>query len=561
MRTAATGLDSPAASAPHAVALRAPDEVMRLERLGAAHPTRLSFLRAMLRRASREQWRFSIPLWDLDAAGHGRALLAIDTPERRYTQVCFSTPLADADRTDRVIATAWDTSYVLYDGEPDSAEIARLEANVPRQEAGRFTPKDLILSRANKSVRLFEHVVERLAEGRQPDPELVESVGYLMRTTAVYGNGKFGIADRDRIAGRPEFAGPFRAEMLSVWLTRAFTVRLAEHVAEQRAPGRAARLDPTMRRALGVGNSTGLGMAPFLVRHPLLVHRWYFARETALARVRALQATTADRVAGFLSALAAMREDVRRWRTEDPVQAPRVAVLADELALVASRAPDLLAAGDHPWNRLFLFGESELTLEGQEALAALILEPHGDLIDDLAETMDAEEEPSWRIDGTVSLGAMAALVDGAYGWTDRFDFAAPEATARFWYVSQEKLEPRLGERADEDGADLEQPLAVARDMAAFRRALAEADPAESLAHFLMRHPDWRHAARRAFIAAGHPYSEVRDNLVSAAMRPVDLLRAKLAFFGASRFDPRSDRWLRISLFAGYPHPDELATGS
>ncbi len=534
---------------------------MRLERLGAAHPTRLSFLRAMLRRASREQWRFSIPLWDLDAAGHGRALLAIDTPERRYTQVCFSTPLADADRTDRVIATAWDTSYVLYDGEPDSAEIARLEANVPRQEAGRFTPNDLILSRANKSVRLFEHVVERLAEGRQPDPELVESVGYLMRTTAVYGNGKFGIADRDRIAGRPEFAGPFRAEMLSVWLTRAFTVRLAEHVAEQRAPGRAARLDPTMRRALGVGNSTGLGMAPFLVRHPLLVHRWHFARETALARVRALGATTADRVAGFLSALAAMREDVRRWRTEDPVQAPRVAVLADELALVASRAPDLLAAGDDPWNRLFLFGESELTLEGQEALAALILEPHGDLIDDLAETMDAEEEPSWRIDGTISLGAMAALVDAAYGWTDRFDFAAPEATARFWYVSQEKLEPRLGERADEDGAELEQPLAVARDMAAFRRALAESDPGESLAHFLMRHPDWRHAARRAFIAAGHPYSEVRDNLVSAAMRPVDLLRAKLAFFGASRFDPRSDRWLRISLFAGYPHPDELVTGS
>ncbi len=109
---------------------------MRLERLGAAHPTRLSFLRAMLRRASREQWRFSIPLWDLDAAGHGRALLAIDTPERRYTQVCFSTPLADADRTDRVIATAWDTSYVLYDGEPDSAEIARLEANVRARRRG-----------------------------------------------------------------------------------------------------------------------------------------------------------------------------------------------------------------------------------------------------------------------------------------------------------------------------------------------------------------------------------------------------------------------------------------
>jgi len=563
MRTSSAGSAAPAAptSAPMLVPLRAPDVVMRLDRLGAAHPTRLSFLRAMLRRAESEDWRFSVPLWDLDSAGHGRALLAVDTPERRYTLVCFSTPLADSDRTDRVIATAWDTSYVLYDGEPDGDEIARLEANVPRQEAGRFTQKDLVLSRANKSVRLFEHVAARLAEGRQPDPDLVESVGYLMRTTAVYGNGKFGIADRDRIAGRPEFAGPFRAEMLSVWLTRTFTVRLVEHVAEKRAPGRAARLDGATRRALGVGNSTGLGMAPFLVRHPLLVHRWHLARETALARVRGLEAATAETVAGFLSALSAMREDVRRWRTDDPVQAPRVAVLADELELVASRAAVMIGEGDYPWNRLFLFGECEFTLEGQEALAALILEPHGDLVDDLAETMDAEEEPSWRIDGTMSLAAMAALADRSHGWTDRFDFAAPEATARFWYVSQEKLEPRLGERAEEDGAELEQPLAVARDMAAFRRALAAADPAESLAHFLMRHPDWRHAARRAFIAAEHPYSEVRDNLVSAAMRPVDLLRAKLAFFGASRFDPRSDRWLRISLFAGYPHPDELAAGS
>ena len=33
-------------------------------------------------------------------------------------------------------------------------------------------------------------------KGDQPDPELVASVGYLMRTTAVYGSGKFGVADQ-----------------------------------------------------------------------------------------------------------------------------------------------------------------------------------------------------------------------------------------------------------------------------------------------------------------------------------------------------------------------------
>jgi len=41
------------------------------------------------------------------------------------------------------------------------------------------------------------------------------------------------------------------------------------------------------------------------------------------------------------------------------------------------------------------------------------------------------------------------------------------------------------------------------------------------------------------------------------MLPIDILRCKLAFFGASRFDPRSDRWVRISLFQGLPYPDEL----
>jgi hypothetical protein len=44
------------------------------------------------------------------------------------------------------------------------------------------------------------------------------------------------------------------------------------------------------------------------------------------------------------------------------------------------------------------------------------------------------------------------------------------------------------------------------------------------------------------------------------MLPIDLLRCKLAFFGATRFDPRSDRWVRISLFQGAPYPDDLKPG-
>ena len=56
-----------------------------------------------------------------------------------------------------------------------------------------------------------------------------------------------------------------------------------------------------------------------------------------------------------------------------------------------------------------------------------------------------------------------------------------------------------------------------------------------------------------------PYAEIRDNVLDAEMRPVDLLRFKLAFFGASKFDPKSELWTRITLFQGTPLPHELST--
>ena len=42
--------------------------------------------------------------------------------------------------------------------------------------------------------------------------------------------------------------------------------------------------------------------------------------------------------------------------------------------------------------------------------------------------------------------------------------------------------------------------------------------------------------------------------------PIDMLRCKLAFFGASKFDPKSDRWVRVNLFQGAPLADEISSG-
>jgi len=543
------------------LAFRPPEQVMRLARLGAFHQTRLSFLRAMLRWAKRENWKFDRPVWRFDSRGVGVAVYTVQTPERHYSLVAFGHDLPDELRSDRVIAEAWDATFVLYDGIPDEAEIERLSQNAPKQEAGRYQATDLVLSRANRSVRLFDHVIDCLAAGLQPDRHKVEDVGYLMRTTAVYGNGKFGLADRDLLADRPEFRSAFRAEMLTVWLIRGFVLDLVEHMARARSD-RAVPLERALRRRFGVGNSTGLGMAPFLIRHEILFDRWISTREQALAVVRSLPVATSGTAAHFRSVLERARRSLGEWRTVDELQTARIAELLADLDKVrAHTARADVFAGAHPWDALYRWGEDNLTIEGQEYLVTLLLEPHRAEIDSLADDMWADELAEFRIDGMVPCGVLMREIARDYDWALELDFAQAEAQARFWYVSEEKLEPRLGERAGEPGGALEHPLATARDISALALDLAKAGEEDAVALFLLDHPEHRHAVRRAQIAQEHPYGEIRDNMIGAELRPIDLLRCKLAFFGATRFDPRSDRWLRISLFPGAPFPDELQSVS
>ena len=537
---------------------RSPDEVMRLARMGCSHPTRLSFLRQLLRRMQAESWRFDRPVWEIDANGVGYAVYRAIGPARTYSLVAFAHDLPPEARSDRVIATAWDATFTLFDSTPTPDDLDRLAANVPLQEAGRVSPRELSLSRANRSVRLFEHVVERLAKGLQPDPAMLLETGYLMRTTAVYGSGKFGAVDRSAIAQRPEMRAPFQAEMLSVWLTRAFTVDLVEHLARAKGGETAVRFASELKRGLGVGNSTGLGMAPFLIRHPILLNNWMLAREEALARVRAQSTVGAAQLAQLHSTLEAARENAALWTSAHDIQIAKLADLRASLNQIA----DHVAQGwdqttPHPWDDLWRWGQDVLPLEGQEALLAAMLEPHGALIDGLGDCMEADESAHFAINGAMPVGDLRAILKAQYGWALRPDYTARAQCARFWYVSEDKLEPRLGERHEEPGAERELPLDTGRQAAALWQALQEQPDDLPVAHVLLATPEHRPAVRRAQITARHPFAEIRDNLISAEMLPIDILRCKLAFFGATRFDPRSDRWVRISLFQGAPFPDEM----
>jgi len=540
----------PAAPTEHGLPpLRPPGTVMRLSQMGSFFPTRLSFMRTLIRRLNAEGAVVTRAAWEIGPDGFGHAVYSVPLGGPTYSLIAYADPLPDEARTDRVIAEAWDTTFALYDGVPTADDIERLKRNVPRQEAGRYLPSELVLSRANKSVRLFEHVVERLAEGRQPDAARVAETGYLMRTTAVYGNGKFGIADRARLAYRDGLAGPFQAEMLAVWLIRGFSLDLVEHLARVRGGDAAVPLAPRLRRHFGIGNSTGLGMAPFLINHPILINNWMTARETAFARVRGQRETTPAVIARFLDLLGRARAHLAEWATTDALQLARIERTRAEMTDLAGEIDADWLSRPLPWQRLH---ERSLALsaETQELLLALMLEPHGDLIDDLAEEMAETARPP--LDPAMTLADLARRIEAHFAWALEVDFADRPESQLFWYVSEEKLEPRLGDRYGEPGAEKELALDIARQVQKLNDTIAAATSTGTVAELLMAHPEHRHIVRRVQAADACPYAEVRDNLIGATCLPIDLLRCKLSFFGASKFDPKSDRWTRITLFQGAP---------
>jgi hypothetical protein len=538
--------------------LRPPEVVCRLTRMGAAFPTRLSFMRILVRRMATENWQISCERFELDNAGYGTAVYTVSLPGQCYSLVVFANPLADSDRTDRVIASAWDAAFVLFDGIPGEADIDRLRQQAPLQEAGRFQATELVLSRANRSLRLFEYTCDCLADGRQPEPQRLMDVGYLMRTTAVYGNGKFGVSDRSRIATRPETQNSFGAEMLTVYLIRLFTFDQLEHIARQRSPETAVSLDRDLKRLLGIGNATGLGMAPFVVSHPELLHQWFAAREIALSRVRAMSRVEV----GELQRAEELRQRVlthlAQWRVDDPVYQARNQQLSDDLTAFGCWLDDAKSGSTdlgYLWDILYRWTQENLSLDAQELLVALMLELYPECTDDLEDMFHIEKEG--RLDVTMPIEDFRELVSSQYDWTADFDFSDAKENTHFWYVSENKLEPRFGVREEEQGADREMPVAIARDMTALRGDLAQALDGTTVAEFLFAYPQHRHLVRRVQALGQYPYGEIRDNLLANTCSPLDILRFKLAFFGAVKFDPKSSLWTRICMYQGAPLPDEL----
>ena len=538
------------------IELRHPEDVMKLSRLGSFHQSKLSFLRSFIREF--KNWEFNRDIFDLDKDGYGVVVYSVRKNKRIYSLICFSQHINAEERSDRVIATKWDAAFVLHDGVPTKNDIERLKENVPKQEIGRMSNKELALSRANKSVRIFDHVVNSLSSGKQPDVKLLNKVGYLYRTTAVYGSGKFGLADRFRIKDRKEICGPFRLEMMLVYLVRQFTFDQINHISKMKNPNEFVSLDKKIAKNLGIGNSTGLGMAPFIVNHPTLLHQWIYNREKALKEIRSIKDVSKKEIEHFKFCLEKSKKIIDTWYTDSKYQNKKIKSLKNDLIKFNEYFSSLkFISKKYLWNEIFLWIDKYLDEECSEYLISMMMEPYDNIIEPLVKNMSSDEEKYFNIPSSRKLIELKKIIETKYKSILNINFNDKKSNTFFWFISKNKEEPRIANRFEEYGSNLEQPLAIARDIKKVYEKISNENLSKTVADFLVDNDELRHVIRRIFISEKFQYSEIQDNTISESLIPIDMLRLKLSFFGAQKFDPRSDKWLRICMYQGAPLVNEI----
>jgi len=527
---------------------------MRLARMGSRYPSRLSFSRSMLRRLINDKWKIKKSRFDLDKNGYGTVVYEIIINNDTYSLVCFSAFLDDKDRSDRVIASKWDTAYTLHVGKLTDEDLKRLKDTIPLQESGRNSPNELILSRANKSVRLFQYVVNCLSQGSQPDINEINKVGYLLRTTAVYGSGKFGLSDFSNTKNKTIFDQPFRAEMLSVYLIREFSVELVEHVAEQINPSKAVKLERKIKQHLGIGNSTGLGMAPFIIKHPKLISKWMSQYTKTLEKIVDIDLDI-EAFEKYKILLNKALNYLQEVNTSDEFQINKNKFTIDDLKKYILHCYQLDFSQNFKWLDILDYCDSNFNYDTQEIARVQLIELFPKISEELAEDMSDDE--IMDINGNQTIGELKKIINNKYSWVKKIDFTNKESNYLFWYVSAAKLEPRLGERFNEKGSELEQHLGIAKMVNDLIKKIKNLNDNKLTCEFLIENPEFRGIIKRIQSLKDYPFSEVEDNVLDKKTIPIDMLRFKLSFFGANRYDPKSDRWLRVSFFSGAPYLSDL----
>jgi hypothetical protein len=523
----------------------------------------LSFVRSLMNRAIRDRWQITLESIDIDANGDGNAVYRIAIPPSHVFHLIVFSGRAPEAPTDRAWEVNWDILVWLIEGEPDPARIASAAAENAAIVRGYGRPgmDTLSWTRANRSGRLLAHTVDRLAEGRQPDIELVAATGYLIRNIYYQANGMLGTRMFGAYAADHPLRGAYQVQMLGIIMMREFSFDLVEQMARARSPA-AAALDPAIKTYLGVGNATGIGLNLVFSNHPRLMSRWLEQRETALAT--ALQAPIDPagnrRMLGLLHRYLQYSTEDRT--PEDGLIAGKtetrhgIALARDQLARGADRTNDSIT-----WQGIVAPLQSRMNIEAQEIVNALLLESHPEICDEVDPHTSASE--ALELFPEMTIGRLLDLAAANFRWALDLDLEDSAQNHWIWYRSVEGEEPRLA--AASEGLVPSYRNLVRNIPRLIQRMIADAkarNHSDIVARLLLEHPEHRDIVRIVQAEPGMRYGTLRTNMLHKDFSPLHLTRFVLqALKGMDKSSSMSDRWARGVFLQGAPTRDQITAGT
>jgi hypothetical protein len=545
--------------------LRAPSIVMSPRRAGVVVPNALSFSRAAMRELVRGRYRVEKVRFDLDSEGRGEVLYRLIGGGWTFHFFLVSTKLPEEQKTDRNFAQSWDAMGVLCQGEWTAEREARLRREVPKQRAGYADYDTLIYARGNRSARLFDHVVESLAAGRQPDPHLLAPVGYILRTTAFIGNGQLGTRPFAGYEPDHPLRRPYHAQFCSAFMLREYVFDLVDHMARARNP-RAARLARPYRRYLGLGNAAATGLVPFVVNHPHLMHRWCLAYETALARAEHRPAKPDDDVTHRFGRLLdrSIRHFIESERPSDGVFSTPQDLAAD-LSRLRAAFEEFRAHGTVeskptplPWVALHDWAERHLHPEAAEILSAIVIEIHPDIVDAAADDFYADER--FEVQPEMTVAQLRDIVQEQYAWALAPHYRDVPAQ-HFWYRSSKApRDVRRGLRGRDQALEAETSMDTVLQTQRLWAFLERARHDARVADIVCVRPDLRHIVARIQSLAGLQYAELREHWLASGFSPFAPVRFALSFYGLEKFEAAVPKSVRGTFMQGAPIAEDVADG-
>nr|WP_244641366.1 hypothetical protein [Tianweitania populi] len=548
----------------NAIAPRSSDVLMKPKALGALQPSRVSGARAFMNKMVRERWDISVQRFDIDANASGTVVYSIKTPDREFSFIGFSFPPSRTARTGRIIGRAWDMMGTLNEGPATEADIESARVELPKLYNGRATPNALIWCRSNRSMRVFDQTLAALADGHQPEVSALSEVCYLMRNTGLDGNGTFGTRSFPSLGRDHPLGGVLQAQLLTAYLMREYSCDLVEHLAALKCT-EAVKLDPAIRRYLGVGNGSALGLIFFAHKHPRLIDAILSARENAIAEARSLKLDAGDtRVEDLLGlvrrAITFRRQDKMVYEAFTSSQ-----TVADDLEKVAGSLEALLRTGlvdgtrhVRAFDALARQFETTLSPEAYETFLSLLIELVPDVSDAAMLEIDAPDE--FNVQPAETAADLLATIRAEYDWALRTDLSGPDAYRYIWYKSETAEEPRRGAREEVPDA-LDLGLDICGGIQTLADDLEASDPDLTVARFLMKHPQHRFILSRIQSLRGRRYHTPHANINSDAFVPIDLVRLlNVAIHGIDKTRDFLNRNLRGVLYHGAPTPQDIRSG-